>query len=297
MNLALEMATGDYLVGAACDDMILPGFFEKSLDLLAAHPGAGLCSCLSRIIDEDGRDEGVLPMLKVTDRPAYLPPERVRRVLGTFGNWMQGNATIYRREALIEAGGFRPELHSFSDNFAAQVIALRHGACFIPEPLCAWRRMNTTYSARCRTDRSVHREIVRNATALMEREYRGDFPRGHSRVWKRELDFEDERTRLRSWVAAAGTDGPGSRGGPVRLRARLATGVRRLAYLAATAFSLVRHRPRLAVRRALVRLLSGGMLPPPRPDPGRGGSRPQGPTAQAPSPSDATGTSDSFRFR
>jgi len=50
----LEKATCDYIYFAGADDYLLPGFFEKSLKLLAKHPQAGFCSSLSRRATESG---------------------------------------------------------------------------------------------------------------------------------------------------------------------------------------------------------------------------------------------------
>ena len=39
----------DYVTFLAADDMTFPGFFEKSLTLLARHPEAALCSGISYV--------------------------------------------------------------------------------------------------------------------------------------------------------------------------------------------------------------------------------------------------------
>lgn len=192
----MEVATGDYIMFCAADDVILPGHFEASMTLLTRHPQAGLCSTMSRIIDEDGRDEGVLPVAAVSRVPAYFPPEVARKHLMTVGNWMQGNTTIYRRSALLEARGFLPELRAFHDNFASQVVALRHGACFIPRGLAAWRRMPTTYSATLKNDPTIDREILQTAKWLMQTEFRDVFPPRYIRVWEQDWLFTSERIAL-----------------------------------------------------------------------------------------------------
>ena len=39
---ALEKVTGDYFLVAAADDLVFPGLFEKSIEMLEKHPQAGL---------------------------------------------------------------------------------------------------------------------------------------------------------------------------------------------------------------------------------------------------------------
>lgn len=247
----LEMATGDYVVGCASDDMVLPGFFEKSLALLAQNPSAGLCSATTRAIDEDGVDRGVTPCLLPARAPTFLPPERARRLMSLYGNWIVGFTAIYRREFLIEAGGFMPELRSFTDYFIAKVMALKHGACFIPEPLVAVRVSNTTYSVRDRCYSDAFRNAVATASTLMRTRYAEYFPAGYDRVWERDIAFESERMALRARRAERGREHRVDSNPVARLSARPRTWLGRAGSLVMTSYLLVKYRPVLTLRRFL----------------------------------------------
>lgn len=185
-NRGLEMASGEYVYGAAADDKVLPGFFEKSMSLLARYPQAGLCSTLSRLIDETGKDKGIVQTPIISKQEFFLSPEEALQTLRQHGSWTMGNTSIYRRQALIEAGGFIPELGPFCDGFIQQVIALRYGACFIPEPLAAWRRMETGYASTtgANTERSL--EIRQHAGRLMRSTYSDLFPPDYVAKWERQ---------------------------------------------------------------------------------------------------------------
>jgi glycosyltransferase involved in cell wall biosynthesis len=248
LGVLVGAATGDYFFALAADDMVLPGFLEKSMAMLTRHPTAGICSSLSRVMDEKGVDKGVLPALMVSKEPVFLPPERARRFLGSFGNWMQGNATVYRRKALLDVGAFRPELYAFTDNFASQVLALKHGACFIPEPLSCWRRMPPTYSMRCHTDPEDSRHIVRNAMALMEGEFRDLFPRGYARNWEREVEFDQLKARFFA-REGPGNDVTSAPRRPASLSNRLPVSLLKLYYIA-------RYHPMMTIRRRIKMTLS-----------------------------------------
>ena len=63
------------------------------------------------------------------------------------GSWIMGNTCIYNRKAFIQAGGLREDLGSFSDGFLQMVLALKHGACFIPETLAVWRLSPSGYAS------------------------------------------------------------------------------------------------------------------------------------------------------
>ncbi len=176
VNRLLELVTGDYVYGAAADDKILPDFFEKSMELLSKYPKAGLCSTLSRAMDENGKDKGVFPSPVIANRPCFISPQESLQKLKKFGSWIKGNTTIYRREALLSAGGFIPKLESHTDGFIQQVIALRNGVCFIPRALACVRELPTCYSAVTSLNVERSRAIVGHVIELMTTEYRDLFP-------------------------------------------------------------------------------------------------------------------------
>jgi glycosyltransferase involved in cell wall biosynthesis len=186
INHLLELSTGEYWYGAAADDLVLPGFFEKSLECLAQHPQAGLCSTLTRVSDEGGRDRGIFfrsPFGRLS--PIYLPPSTVRQELLERGSWIVGCTTIYRRNVLIEAGGFRTELGPFCDGFVQKVLALRHGACFIAEPLTSWRRIDNSYSATVANDVRESQKVYEAARSLMVGDFSDIFSERYIARWQR----------------------------------------------------------------------------------------------------------------
>lgn len=175
LNKLLELAKGDYVYFAAADDKILPGFFEKSMNLLQKYPSAGLCSALSLIIDEESRNRGLHPSLIISGKECFLLPEQASSILRKKGPWMMGNAAILKRKALIDSGGYIPELHSFSDGFIYQVVALKHGACFVPEPLVCWRKMGYGYAMSTGADPKLTKELTKTAMHLMQTTYNNLF--------------------------------------------------------------------------------------------------------------------------
>ena len=185
LNRGMELAEGEYVFFTAADDKVLPGLIETSMKLLARYPQAGLCSTLSRLIDINGNDKGVFPTQVISQKPSFLSPVDCLRTLRRRGTWFMGNTTIYKRQALLNAGGFIPELGSHCDGFTQQVVALRHGACFIPEPLACWRKMETGYASRISADLRRTREILNHAAGLMRSTYRDVFPLDYVKEWER----------------------------------------------------------------------------------------------------------------
>lgn len=184
-NRALGIALGDYVYNAASDDKVLPGFFEKSMKLLAQYPQAGGCSARVLLIDEQGKEKGELDIVPPIENTGYLPPERVLTELRKSGEYIVGNTAIYKRTALIELGGLIPELRAYCDRFIAHAIALKYGACFIPEPLAAWRRMDTGYAASMSARTDIALEAVSYAVKLMQSpKYSSLFPQDYIRDWQ-----------------------------------------------------------------------------------------------------------------
>jgi len=189
INKGLALARGDYVYSGASDDRAHPDLFEKSLKLLSEHAQAGLCSSLSQEINGHGEVLGLSPVPCVLDEPGFLSPKDVERLMMTNSFWVMANTTIYRREALMDAGGLRHELGSFTDGFIQRVLALKHGACFVPEPLASCRRLEEGYAASQIADIKCSAEILTHAEELMRTTYEGTFPKDYVTLWKQEWQY------------------------------------------------------------------------------------------------------------
>lgn len=133
----LKSASGDCLYLASANDRVLPGFFEKSLSLLARHPQAGLC-CGDFSVFFDS-DTAVVRRLRWSAEEAYLPAADLALTIRKKSGYISSSASIVRRTSFSEAGGLNPDLKSHADWFVFHVIGFRQGVCYVPEPLAAWR--------------------------------------------------------------------------------------------------------------------------------------------------------------
>lgn len=192
VNRLMELATGDYVYSPSADDKILPGFFEKSMSLLAQYPQAGLCSTVGRLMGENGEDRGIRSIAVISKRPLYVSPEEVRELLVKYGRWIDAGTVIYRRDVLNREGGYVVELGPFADQFANLVLALRYGACFVPEPLHCWRQMRSGYASRFAADWERSLENMNRAIRLMRSIYRELFP----------ADYVDRFQRHRTYMVS-----------------------------------------------------------------------------------------------
>ena len=154
-NRALGIASGDYVYLAAANDKVLPGLFEKSMNLLSQYPQAGLC-CSDPAWFDDRTSIIRETKLHWSDKPCYFSAEALAKVIK--GGWIAGHTSIVKRAALLEAGGLIEGLRWHCDWFALLVIAFRYGICYIPEPLAMLRVHLNSYSA---SGRSLNVQIGR----------------------------------------------------------------------------------------------------------------------------------------
>jgi|GEM_PF-2317147 len=180
---AFAEAKGEYVYFAASDDRVLPSFFRQSLDLLNKYPDANVCTGMVRSMSEQGEDLGPKPSQKVLKEPGYISPHMALSLLDTYDAWFICNTAIYRRQALIQMGGFDPDLNTFCDAFACTVMALDGGACFIPDHLASVRTSDTSQSALATTDSEMATEMFGHARQLMETRYAHLFPATYVKKW------------------------------------------------------------------------------------------------------------------
>jgi hypothetical protein len=81
-----------------------------------------------------------------------------------------GGMTIFDRLALLEMGGFSPDLNWYSDWFCVLVLTFRYGACYIPETLATMRMLPGSYSAAGTKDSTVQEAMFRRIFELLQSE-------------------------------------------------------------------------------------------------------------------------------
>lgn len=184
----ISRSDNEFILIAAADDRVAPTLLEKSVDLLRQFPDAGLCSAEARLIDENGLDLEHFYIRRPISRPGLISSAQVRRLLMAEDAWFMGNATLYRGDTLREVG-FDRELGAFADGFACRVIALRYGACFIPEELAYWRRMDGGMATQAMDRPEIVLSVMDRATRLMQGPFKEDFPPGYAARWRRRWLF------------------------------------------------------------------------------------------------------------
>lgn len=164
----------DYTVSLAADDVMLPGYLEKSMTLLTQHPSAAMCFSYPASIDVDTGQICPNPT-NFSQTPRYFSPEEIATSLR--GNYIPGHTTVMKTEAFQSSGGYHEGNQWHSDWFLLLVLAFRYGACFIPEALAAVRPSPNTYSSANRKDFSKQRAVLAHIITLVKSpEYRDVLP-------------------------------------------------------------------------------------------------------------------------
>jgi glycosyltransferase involved in cell wall biosynthesis len=152
---ALALVHCDYLVWTAADDRLLPLFLERNMEVLARYPDAALS--FSEVVVLKGDTEEIdrfstnpaAPRnFDLSNLPAYLSPDQLRRRMKEGYLPIASNTAVIRVDALRKFGGFPVALRWFADSFTYTALAMRHGACVIPEPLALIRSRPESYSQR-----------------------------------------------------------------------------------------------------------------------------------------------------
>lgn len=185
VNRGRELASGSYLYNAAADDMVMPGFLKAAMEMAKRYPQAGIIFGKMTMFSEDGVQLAVAEV-QAWPEPIYAPPERyLRECIDPQPGLSPGAATIFRRAAFDEVG-LRPKLTSWRDTFAARAIALKYGACYLPQECVRAVMHERSYSGQIRNDISDSLSLATAAASLMRTpEFRDRFPEAHVKRWER----------------------------------------------------------------------------------------------------------------
>jgi glycosyltransferase involved in cell wall biosynthesis len=159
-NRGLSLAKSKFVYFLGANDFVLPGFFAKIKTGLTMFPHAGLWSAMVWLADEDGNYIRMHPSPVVALWDRLFSPVECRKMMLSIGNWLTGQTTVYRREALVEAGGFDASLKALCDLLAAHVVASRYGAAYLPQPLAVMRIHRDAFLVNTLSDTAVLDSIL-----------------------------------------------------------------------------------------------------------------------------------------
>jgi glycosyltransferase involved in cell wall biosynthesis len=165
-NRGITEARGEFIFTTAMDDHLEPTMVEQVTAILDKHPQAKLC-CWDGAGLEDGSGAVVPQPRGWTAEPRFFEPAQLAPLLSRRGQLHGAVAAISRAEFLA-LGGMRPELQWYGDWFAVTVTALRHGLCYVPQCLSAFRTRRDSYSQRGHRNWAAQQVTVGGLMGLLE---------------------------------------------------------------------------------------------------------------------------------
>ena len=166
-NRGWDLATGEVVGVFSVDDDLMPGFFEKSLRLLAEHPQAAYCGTITEYTDMATGATWYLGA-KVSDQPAYLSPRQMVELCRQDRLHVASCSMLARRKCFLAAGKYLADLKWHSDWFISFVMGFRHGICFVPEPLSKFYIHPHSFSSKGRNQTKAQMEVLRNILARLD---------------------------------------------------------------------------------------------------------------------------------
>ena len=132
LNEMLGLARADLVARMDADDVALPVRFERQVRYLDEHPECVMVGSRVTIIDPDGD--------ALTEMGDALSHEQiVTDLLNYKGQMVYHPAVIYRRKAVLDLGGYRPECREAEDLDLFLRLAEVGQIVNLPEPLLKYR--------------------------------------------------------------------------------------------------------------------------------------------------------------
>lgn len=162
LNRGFELATGEFLCIAPCDDTMAPEFLAEMIDALIRCPEAGIAVCDCLFINQEGNE------LRAQDMAGRLPKREIKILLGsgtvpTFQREMRDQANyrpppldcllhfagrsvyfsltqlLIRTATAKRVGFFETNVGSVADfNWLVRLTSLT-GSVYLPKRLATWR--------------------------------------------------------------------------------------------------------------------------------------------------------------
>jgi glycosyltransferase involved in cell wall biosynthesis len=175
-NLAISMCASEWIALIDQDDIWYPNHLEVLLDAVRRHHGLPLGWAYSDFddVDIDGRlvNRGYIGQTKVDN-----PKRDLLKVLAQ-GFIIQPSATLIRREAILEVGGFDERLSGYEDDdLFLRIFRADYDNIFIPSPTSQWRIHASSAGGTERSEASLRLYSQKLIEAFPNDKWRGHYYR------------------------------------------------------------------------------------------------------------------------
>lgn len=132
----VHLASGEWVLALSADDLIYPGFIKAVGQMASQYPQCGIVTADVEIVSNK---QGVMGLRRARfGKPCFLEGEQIRNQLRQFRASECGSGTIIRKDALLWLGKNNvTDMGPWCDSIGYPVVAMKHGACYVPEVLGA----------------------------------------------------------------------------------------------------------------------------------------------------------------
>ena len=195
LSRGLGEARGQFVYFGAADDFVLPGFFETAIAALHNRPQAGMFFGDANLVDgQSSRFLGVRPPVRPRYSAGCIDASAVAKLLRQNDNFIVTGAAVFRRDAVISAGGFQNELATFADGYLVRKIALMRGFCYAPMAVMTWCVFPGGVSRTTSTRPERAKQLL--ATIISRLATDPAFPDWYADAFKRRWHFSTARLAL-----------------------------------------------------------------------------------------------------
>lgn len=157
-NAGIARARGDLVAPVDADDLLHATYIEQMTAPFARDPACGLAYCYLRAIDLDGRVTGNGAAVPVTGNGLH-------RLLA-INYAPNGSVVAFRRQALVDAGGYDPAQRQSEDYLLLLVMAQRHPVAVVAQHLVGYRNVPGSLGKQFMPGETDRRALVHRLPAV-----------------------------------------------------------------------------------------------------------------------------------
>jgi glycosyltransferase involved in cell wall biosynthesis len=168
-NELLKKTCSDYIGWHAADDLVEPRFIEVAERWLSEYPHAKIVVGQVNMLDDVGAKRGINKPNLLSESQFLTPEDYFRRyLLKEKAMSSLSPSVLYRRDSLIEIGGFLEEMDMWTDTFAVHSLALLSGAIYINEPCTSFTCSTSSGSSKFTRNPSRVKKMIAAAQRRMK---------------------------------------------------------------------------------------------------------------------------------
>ena len=162
-------ARGNYVLGLAGDDFLLPLHMKRLIQFAKANPGMGLYFG-DIILNAPEEFKAFNTDFRLSEKPRIYSPDEIGPVM--IGLSIPSAGMLIDKRFISDPAIYRNDLRWFADWIGNLIIALRHGAGYAPGPTAVWNVYSTNFSAQG-AQWEAHKKVLEKTLAcLRSEEYR-----------------------------------------------------------------------------------------------------------------------------